>query len=243
MKLLDARREVIDDKQSLGKIRKALGRDHNALNIAKLRSTPEASLLVKRQRNLAKRHNGENYISSLPNPTTSAGQTLHAKLRDMDESSGKFKATLDQSTGLRNYKSVKASFNKSLPAHFHSPAPDKLRRGRPVGDLDMSFDDSKQQIHLHGQCHDMDEQKKINAGLYSHLAVDHDQSGTPVHVRLTDSAHSPAATHLKLAKRDGSVSMVKIRAGGGNAVSPLNKREELDPFKRCLSRPAGSFGR
>jgi hypothetical protein len=243
MKLLDARREVIDDKQSLGKIRKALGRDHNALNIAKLRSTPEASLLVKRERNLAKRHNGEDFISSLPNPTANNNSTVYHKIRSMDEASGKVVATADQSTGLKDYKGTKANYNRHLPAHFSGPKPDKLRNGKPVGDLDMDFDDSKQAIHLHASCQDEDEQKKLAAGLYTHLAVDHDASGKPVHVRLTDSAHSPAATHLKLAKRDGSVSMVKIRAGGGNAVSPLNKREELDPFKRCLSRPAGSFGR
>jgi hypothetical protein len=230
MKILDARSGVLDDS-SLDPIKKVHGRDKNWVTTAQLRDTPE---LAKR----FKKHAGT--ITSLGNPMgrgSTAGQTLHAKIFDMDESTNTFRATLDQAGGMADYKKTKRSM-RDLPVHFHSMSADKLRRGKPVGNLNFDCDDSKQKVYLKGTLHDMDEAKKVGEGMYSHLKIEHDQDGRPTHVSLTDSAREEASKFLKLKKRDGSTSTVLIKAQGAVGAGPMLKRDgSLDPFRTIFSQP------
>jgi hypothetical protein len=114
---------------------------------------------------------------------------------------------------------------------------DKLRRGRPVGNLDYMADDSKQKIQLKATCHDEDDAKKLREGMYSHLKVEHDEDRKPVHVSLTDSAQQEASNFLKLTKRDGSTSTVLIKQQGAVGAAPMLKRDgAYDPFRNMTLR-------
>ena len=160
----------------------------------------------------------------------SAARTLHTRIVSADEDSRSFRANLHESADF-DYRKAKKSY-RNLPVRFHGPSDDQLRRGKAVGELNADMDDSKKRISLRAAVADKDEWKKLSGGVYSHLKIEHDMDGDPVHVSLTDSKQSKTQKYLKLAKSDGSVSTVKIKAQGAVGSHPLMKKDiSLDPFR------------
>jgi hypothetical protein len=112
----------------------------------------------------------------------------------------------------------------------------KTARQRLIRARFTIYEFATDKVRMSVKMYDEDEWKKVSEGMYSHIAVQTKPGASggqvPIKFTLSDSSAAEPAKYLKLAKRDGSVSTVRIKQQGAVGVGPMLKRDGgLDAFR------------